>query len=587
MNITPFLKDLQRAFRLVWGADKNLAKINSVLQITQALLPIVALYFMKLMIEAVTKSSKSFEHVLPLIIIYGALQLLIVAVGQYSSFIIGQHQHKLTDNLSKQVLDKAINVDYEYYENPAYHDTMHLAQQQAISKATQLLNNFNTLLLNSLSLVFLLGFFFTLHSLFALLFICLSLPLAAIKWYSGHALLRLEKKFVSHEREANYLHHKLTSINSAKEVRVFGYGEYFIQKFKAIRILIFKEKTKLNAKLTWYNLAAEGAEVIVMVIIFAIFARYTWLNIITIGTFVIYIQGFQKLQGSSKNFLQAVVQIFQQRLFLKDLFAFLDLKVEKTITRKESFPVLSEGLIIKDLSFTYPGTEKAVLHNISINCKPGKIIALVGENGSGKSTLVKLIARLYEQPTNEIKIDQMPINEIDNFDFRKNTVFLFQDFEKYFLTISENISLDAFNKKNEYQKIVKAATLADAHSFIMRLGKGYNTRVGRLFNGSEQLSGGQWQKLALSRVFYKSAQLIVLDEPTSALDPIAEFQLFENIKTHFKNQMVVLITHRLYNLKLADHIYVLKDGKIDQEGSFETLITKEGEFKKMFDHQKL
>jgi ATP-binding cassette subfamily B protein len=586
-SIRFFFKDLIRASALLWKADKAIASVNIVIQFVQALLPILSLYFMKQMIEAVVHANKPFAEVVPLIAAYGLIQLLLAAIGQYASYISTIHQHKLTDSLSAEVLEKAIEVDYEYYENPTYHDTLHLAQQQAIFKASQLLSNFNGMLLNSLSLVFLVGFFFTLHSIFALLFIVLSIPLAAIKWYSGFALLRLDKKFAPMEREANYLHQTLTGITSAKEVRVFGFGNYFIQKFKNIRHIVQKEKIKLNARLTWYSLFAEVGEIIAMTFIFGLLAKYTWQKVITVGAFVIYIQGFQRLQTTSKGFLQALVQIFQQRLFLKDLFAFLDLKTNANVTGHKPFPPIGKGITVNHLSFTYPGTNRQVLNNVSLAIKPGSIVAIVGENGSGKSTLVKLLARLYEVQTGNIKVDDDLLSDIDMPSFRESTVFLFQDFEKYFLTVEENITLGDFRDDKSQTDVETAATLSGAHSFIKNLSNGYKTRMGRMFRGSEQLSGGQWQKLALSRAFYRKAKLVILDEPTSALDASAESEVFVNVKEQLKDQMVILITHRLYNLKMADYIYVLKDGNIDQEGSFEDLISTPGQFKKLYETQKL
>jgi len=587
LKTKPFFTDLQRAVSLIWLADKNIGSINILLQVILSFLPIASLYCMKLMIEAVVHGNKSFNNVLYLIVIYGSIQLLLAATSQFASFIYSKYQLKLTDALSNVVLKKAIAVDYEYYENPAYHDTLHLAQQQALYRVPQLLGNFNALLMNVLSLVFLIGLFFTLHSVFALVFMIVSIPLAAIKWYSGFALLQLDKKFAPLEREAGYLHQTLTGINPAKEVRVFGYGDFFIEKFNAIRMLIIKEKTKLNARLTWYSLIAETCEVIAMLLIFGFLAKYTWQKAISVGTFVIYIQGFQRLQGSSANFLQALVQLFQQRIFLKDLFTFFDLHTDNTKAGSRPFPQPKTGLKVENISFTYPDMQRVVLDQVSLSCRPGNVIAIVGENGSGKSTLVKLLARLYDVSNSRISIDGCNIADIDIQAFRKQTVFLFQDFEKYFLTIDDNITLGDFDENKDVHEIRKAAQLADADVFIQRLSSGYKTRVGRLFKGSEQLSGGQWQKLALSRIFYRNVKLIILDEPTSSLDPVAEFEVFKNIKQQLKEQMVILITHRLYNLKLADYIYVLKDGKIHQEGSFATLSTEKGEFKKMFDNQKI
>ena len=586
-NVRYFFKDLIRAFGLIWKADKFIALVNVILLIVQALLPILLLYFLRDLIEGVVHGNKSFDTIIPIIIYYGIVQLLTIIAGQISSYVNSIQQQKLTDNLSADVLEKAVKVDYAYYENPAYHDSMHLAQQQAIYKAGIILSSFNAMLLNSLSLIFLVVFFISMHLLFALPFMAVLIPLAAVKWYSGYALLRIEHKFAPAERETNYLQGVLTGVTAAKEVRLFGFGSSFIQKFKTIRSTIHHEKNRLNLRLTWYSLFAESAEVIAMLVIFGLLAKYTWLHIITIGAFVIYIQGFQRLQSTAKSFLQAMVQIFQQRLFLNDLFKFLDMHTDGGSTGNKPFVVGDKGISINNLSFTYPGTNRLILDDISIQCKPGSIVAIVGENGSGKSTLVKLLGRLYDARPGSIKLEDSNYADIGISEFQKNTIFLFQDFEQYMLTVEENITLSDIEKKKTDVAVVNAAQFSGASQFIDKLSHGYTTRLGRAFRNGEQLSGGQWQKLALSRAFYKDARLVILDEPTSAMDASAEFDVFNNIKSQMDDKMVFLITHRLYNLKIADQIYVLKDGIIDQEGSFNTLINTPGLFKEMYDKQKL
>jgi ATP-binding cassette subfamily B protein len=373
----------------------------------------------------------------------------------------------------------------------------------------------------------------------------------------------------------------------AKEVRIFGFGRDFLARFSSFRTFIHQEKKKLYKKNTFYSVIAEILEVAIITFILVYLARNVWGKLITVGVFVIYLQGFQRLQATSRNFLQALVQLFQQRVFLRDLFLFLDLPLPETPVASTVFPREDKGLSINNVSFHYPQTEKPVLHDISFNCAPGNIIALVGENGSGKSTLVKLLARLYDLQTGSIAVDGINISEITLPDFRNNSTFLFQDFEKYFLTVGENIAFEAFHDPGNLNGVRQAAMLADAHPFISGLSAGYNSRMGTLFQGSEQLSGGQWQKLALARLFYRNGSLMVLDEPTSALDATAEYEVFQHIKASVGNKMVLLITHRLYNLKIADYIYFMKDGMIAEEGSFDSLIAANGLFRNMYDKQKL
>jgi len=584
-NIGFVLRDLRRIFSLLRNADPRASAINMLLQLVMALLPAITLYIIKALIDALVKGDKRFDQVIYLVLAFGAAQFLLALASQYAAYINTIYQETLTDHLSAEVLNKAIEVDYAYYENPAYHDTLHLAQLQSLYKAPVLLSNFNALLLSSLSLVFLTGIFFTINWVFALLFIGLSFPLAMIKWYSGYALLRLERKFAPLEREAGHLHHTLTNVTYAKEVRVFGFGQAFIKKFNFIRRNIRDAKQKLNVRFTLYSLLAEAIEIITVTIIFFFLARSAWDKAITVGVFVIYIQGFQRLQSNSKNFLQSVVQLFQQRLFLQDLFAFFDMPPSRRSRKAAQLPQNHTGLSMQNVSFTYPGTEKQVLHHIYMDCAPGQIVAIVGENGSGKSTLVKLLARLYELQSGKVTIDNNDLDDIPVEEFRAQSVFLFQDFERYFLTVEENIALGRNAMSSDAGQ--RAAKLSGAHDFIKKLSKGYETRMGRLFEGSEQISGGQWQKLALARVFYTDAHLVVLDEPTSALDAVAEWELFKNVKANLGDKMCILITHRLYNLKMADRIYVMQEGQIVEHGSFDELANKGGVFTSLYNAQKL
>jgi len=220
-----------------------------------------------------------------------------------------------------------------------------------------------------------------------------------------------------------------------------------------------------------------------------------------------------------------------------------------------------------------------------MHCKPGSIMAIVGENGSGKSTLVKLLARLYHNQEGTILIDDTNINDIDSNSFRYNTVFLFQDFEKYFFSIKENIALGMEDAAIDDDKIKHAALLSGADAYVQQFKDGYATRLGRTFADSEQLSGGQWQKLGLARAFYKDAQIIVLDEPSSSIDPLAEHELFEHLKELAKTKIIILISHKLYNIRIADRIYVMQSGEVVESGSFTELINRKGLFNTMYENK--
>ncbi|MGZ3898472.1 MAG: ABC transporter ATP-binding protein [Flavisolibacter sp.] len=575
-----FFRDIKRAALLIWEADRKTAFLNMVLQLLQAILPVVSLFFMKEIVEAVVQA-KDFGTLLRWLLASGGVLLLGAIIRPYAGYIHSVLQQKLQDHLAKKVITKAMETDYSYYEDPAYHDAMHHAQQHSLSRAAQLSDHLNAFLFTGASLVVLVVFFATLHSLMAVFLMLLALPLAFIKWVSGLALFRLEKKAVPAQREADYLFNTLTGIHAAKEVRTMDFGRSLVKKFSLIRSIILRDQRQLQSRYAWYSVIAEVLEVVVVTGIFLFLARQTWEKVMTVGIFVVYLQGFQRMQGVSKGFLQVMVQLFQQRLFLKELFTFLDIPSSDP-EGMQAFPVLQRGIRVKDLCFSYTKASRPALSHVSMDFPPGRLIAIVGENGSGKSTLVKLLSRLYKRQSGTITAEGIDFSDITLASFRMETSFLFQDFEKYFFTVRENISLGSSKKVSGGQAIEQAARLSGAHDFIMRMGEGYHTRLGRLFEGSEQLSGGQWQRLVLARSFYRDAQLTVLDEPTSALDPDSEGEVLRNIRKELRQRCVVLVTHRLNNLNLADYIYVMKEGRVAEEGSFETLVSREGLFSRMY-----
>jgi ATP-binding cassette subfamily B protein len=441
---------------------------------------------------------------------------------------------------------------------------------------------------SSFSIVVLSTLFFTLGWIYAVSLIVIAIPIIAIRWYNGKSTYLLEKKSTALERQSGYLNQVLTTEIHAKEVRAFGFGSSFLKRFIEIRALLFREKKTLNKRQSIAGFIAQLVEIVVICFMYLRLALQTLAGVITIGGFILYFQAFQRLQSALKTWLQTVVQLYQSQLFLGDIFAFLDLPSTKVknITSNNITKAELDKLSVTNLSFTYPNSEKEILHDLNFSCESGDIIAFVGENGSGKSTLVKLLCRLYEIKQGEITVGTINLKEIPEEELRENISVVFQDFGKYYISITENIRL-GFGETVNTEKITESAISAGAHDFIQALPLGYQTILGRSFINSEELSGGQWQKLAVARAFYRSSKILILDEPTSHIDPVAEYELFKEIKEKFKNKIVVLITHRLHNLKIADRIYVMKEGRIAEHGSFATLTSQNGLFKEMYIKQQL
>jgi ATP-binding cassette subfamily B protein len=555
------------------------------LQLFLAIVPLVNLYILKGLVDLVLKQNSNGHN----LIIYQILILLVVQIinaglNQVYQYVQSLQEQKITDYVAAMVIQKAINVPYDHYENPKYHDSLHMAQYQALYKLPVLINAINQLIQQVFNMLFLSVLFITIKWYYFFLFVLLGLPLAYVKWYYSNKINLHAKRYVTLERQSGYLNLVLTSLGFAKEVRIFDFGKIFLDKFKGIRNKISKDKREIGYHNAWAGFWAQLIEIVSICYIYFKIAVQTFTGVISIGSFVMYFQAFQRLQASLKSFLQSLVELFQLRMFLTDLFLFLDIREEvKPFDKSVTFS--EKGIEIENVSFTYPGSDKEVLKNISLKCGSGHITALVGENGSGKSTLVKLLTGLYRVQKGIIKVNGININIIPDEELRKMTSVIFQDFNMYDSSVKENIGLGAaFTDDN---KIRASAEATGANDFVNELPYRYETLLGRSFNKSEQLSGGQWQKLALSRAFYRDTEIVILDEPTSHIDPLGEFTIIENLIKNIDGKIVILITHRLYNLKKAHCIYNMHEGKIVEAGTFDELILENGLFKRMYEKQKL
>lgn len=579
-----FIRAIHKSINIIWKSSPTLAYGNICLQLLLAIIPLANLYILKGLVDLVINQETTEINTITWQVIYLLIvQIVNAGLIQLSQYLQNIQLNIITDYVSNLVINKAINVPYSHYENSDYHDSLHLAQFQALHRLPILTNAINQLVQQGMNVLFLSVFFITLKWYYFFLFLLIGLPLAFVRWYYSNKKSQLEKKQVGLERQSNYLNLVLTSLAYAKEVRIFGYGKSFHDKFKSIRQKIFTEKKAISYKNSWAGFWAQLIEIISICFIYLSIAIQTFKGIISIGSFVMYFQAFQRVQTSLRSFLESLVQIFQLRLFLNDLFSFLEIAGDTKQTLKV-LPSNRAGIEILNVSFTYPGGQKEVIKNVSLTCRPGNLIALVGENGSGKSTLVKLLTGLYPVQKGKISIDGTDINLISNEDLRNKMSVIFQDFNMYDATVNENIALGLPISE---KKIIESAEASGAKEFINKLPTGYDTFLGRAFYKSEQLSGGQWQKLALARAFYRDHEIIILDEPTSQVDPIAEFDIFENLGRNLENKIVLLITHRLYNLKKAHRIYTMHDGEIVEQGSFAELILKDGLFKMMYHKQKL
>ena len=581
-----FIKEYFRVFKLIWKADALGFSFQLLLQTILAGIPVAMLYVTKKLLDQILVVNSLDLATTKFIMLMAGIYLVNLLVTQLQSYISFSNQHRVSTYFSEKILLKSTKVPFEYNENPDYQNSLHLAQQQSLYKIPQVYQVIQMVLVSSFTLLALLVYFFNILSDFAWWILLLAIPLSVIKWFSGNALVQLDKKLVRQDRESNYLHQILIGVNYAKEVKTLNVGETLVKKFSNLKQFIFQRKRSLQLKISVFSGFAELLEVAVVIYVMYQLIDMAIARLIAFSVLVIYIQGLQRIQSTLKTCLQSWVQLLQQRVFLKDLFEYLDLPEENR--KKARFNQDEYGtLICKDLSFKYPGSERWALKGIDLTIKEGEIIAIVGANGSGKSTLVKLLAGLFKPSSGEIRWKNTIVHEMDSSEFAKESSFVFQDFEKYYVSIAEFVGLGMDEIEISEDKLTSALKNADSIEFVQTFQKSLHAKLGRIFGAGEQLSGGQWQKLVIARAFFRDSPFWVFDEPTSSIDAISEAAIFENIKVKSKNKVSILITHRLYNLKFADRIYVMEDGKFVEQGTFQELKQNSIVFNALYEQQKV
>ena len=593
------LKALKRvhighAIKLVWSSTPRWSLISLGLVVFQGVLPLASLYLLKLIINAVEANVLSsrpeavfFKEVSWLIAI-AALLALLGSFSQTLSRVINEVQAQIvTDRVHEMLQAKSTEVDLEYYENSQYYDTLHRAQQDAPFRPTQILLNLVHANQNGISLLAMMGLLLSLHWGIAMILLVAALPGVLLRFQHAHELHRWLNKCSLTERRANYLNWMLTGNQNAREIRLFNLGPFFRQKFRDLRYPLRQEKVEIAMRRSRADFITQVSSTLAVFGSFAFIAYRTVQGIITLGDLVIYYQAFQRAQGFLKGFLHSISGLYENGLFLSSLYEFLDLQPKVADPPSpQLFPQpIQRGIVVDQVGFQYTGSARRALRDVSLTIHPGEIIALVGENGSGKTTLIKLLCRLYDPTEGRILIDGIDLRQFKTTDLRQHISVVLQDFIWYQLKAWENIWLGNVEKLPDRDKIEYAAHQSGAAEVIEQLPKGYETQLGRYFEGGEDLSVGQWQKIALARAFLREAQLIILDEPTSALDARAEAKVFERFRQLIKDRSAILISHRLSSVKMADRIYVLKDQTIVESGTHDQLMQQAGTYQHLFDMQ--
>ena len=542
------IANISNAIRFIYLCDRKLCIGRFSLIVLQSILPFASFYLLKLLVDSVTNSGGINDSFMK-IWIYGgffcALFLLIrisTILIAFMDEILGQ---KLIDYISGLLHGKSTELDMAFYDNSEYHDTFHRAQQEANHRPIQILNNLTNLIKDFITFIGIIILLSTLSFWIAVVMLVVALPTLVAKIWKSKILFNYINKNTYLLRKTNYFSKLLTHREYAKEVRLFNLAPHFQEQFNVIRKKLVTTRFKIILSQSKFDLLTSFFEVGVLFGIIIFLCQRTFTNTITIGSFVMFFEAFRKGQGLVQNIVTNLSGIYNNKLFLNNLFGFLKLEPRiKSPDKAIPFPIkIKKGILFQNVSFVYPNSGKLILDRLSFEAKPGEIILIRGENGAGKTTIIKLLCRLYECTNGAIFIDGINIRDFNLAELRKNISVIFQDFVKYDLTVQENFNFNNKKDGNGLRKIQNAAKLSTADKIINNLPNGYNTVLGKYFKHGEELSMGQWQRISLGRTFFKDSPILIFDEPTSWMDLNAKTKIYKNIGHLGKDKIILLISH--------------------------------------------
>ena len=587
-RIRDILVNIPLLLRLVWQATPLYLFLSLVIQGFQSLIPALMLLIDKAIVDLVIANWGNADFVWRPLIILVALRFgatLIRAVLNQGGLYVTQIFNDRLNLYTKYVLlEKSAQLDLAHFESPEFYDTLERAQNSGSNHPVKVIQTLTGLFGQGVTLVSLLGLLLQFNvAIIPLLFFTALPSFWTSIVYSGRRFWMTRMETES-GRLSNYIQRVLTYPEFAKEVRLFNLGQHLLGQWQNIR-LDFNGKSAAIA--SEYARMRGLAGVLVNS---GFYIAYGWTLIktiagqISVGDFTMYTGAFSQAQQLLPSILENIARIYESNLYVSQYFDFLDLQPQvKNSFRPKSFPQpIKQGLSLKNVSFIYPGASQPTLRNLNLEIQPGESIALVGLNGAGKTTLLKLITRLYDVNSGTITIDGIPLSEIKLSELHNNIGVLNQDFARYQLSAKDNIGFGNLRERENQPRIVQAAIDSGADRVVDTLQQGYQTRLGKMFKGGVDLSGGQWQKIGMARAFMTNAPILILDEPTAALDAIAEYELFEKFRALTEGKMTFFVSHRFSTVQLADRIVVLENSKIVEVGSHSELMSQNGLYAEMF-----
>jgi ATP-binding cassette subfamily B protein len=593
-NLPPFLK-------LVWRTSPPLTLGQSLLRIVRALLPVATLYVGKLIIDEVVLLARSplaaedlrqwiasgmLDRIGWLLALEFGLAVLSDVLGRAVSLLDALLSERFSNETSLRLMEHAATLDLEDFEDSELQDRLERARRQAAGRSSLIGQLFSQAQDVVTVASFAAGLLVYAPWLIAFL------AIALVPAFIGEAHFNAQSYALNYartpeRRELDYVRQTGASAETAKEVKIFGLNAFLIERYRTLSTSFAEANRRIALRRAGWGSLLSAIGTIAYYVAYAYIVWRTLNREFSIGDLTFLAGSFRRLRNLLENLLLGFSQVAGQALYIDDLFSFFEIRPEIVPpSNPRPFPVpIKDGFTFENVGFRYPGAERWAVRGLTFKLHAGEILALVGENGAGKTTLVKLLARLYDPDEGRILLDGHDLREYDLFTIRANIGVIFQDFVRYQFTAADNIAVGRIEARDDRGRIVTAAERSLADEVIRNLPNGYDQIIGKRFRTGVDVSGGEWQKIAIARAYMRDAQLLILDEPTAALDARSEFEVFKRFKELSEGKTAVLISHRFSSVRMADRIVVLMDGAVEAMGTHAELLEQGGRYAELFELQ--